>query len=80
MQDWDWQLLLAVLAVVVAAFVLIRRAITWVRGDPTADCSSGACGTCPAGDRSQQTGKRLRPTFVPLDPLETRDEENAKQE
>ncbi len=71
MHIWNWQLTVALLSVAAAVFVLVRRATRLFGGQRAGRCG---CGTCPSADSSPGTGKRK--PFVPVDSLETPDEES----
>ena len=71
MPKFDWQLIVALLAVAGAGSFLIRRGLKLFRAGRKAGGACGSCGSCTAGP----SAARGRPTaFVPLERLTPDDE------
>ena len=63
---FDWQLVVAILAIAGAAGFLIRRGLRLVRAGKGAGGACGTCGSCP----TESDGAVSRSTaFVPLESL-----------
>ena len=65
MPTFDWQLILALAAVIGAAAFLVVRGLRLVRGGKKPACSS--CGSCPTAPADQAASHSAG--FVPLDSL-----------
>ena len=66
MPIFDWQLIVALLAVVAAAWFLIRRGLKLLRTGKKSDPSCGSCGSCAAAPNAPATPSDA---FVPLEAL-----------
>ena len=66
MSGIDWQTGTALLCVVLAATVLLRRAVRLLWGGSVTGCGAGGCHNCPAADAGDQASRVL----VPLEPLQ----------
>jgi Na+-translocating ferredoxin:NAD+ oxidoreductase RNF subunit RnfB len=59
MGDLDWQVVVALVAVAVAALSLGRRVRRLVKGKQGGACGTSGCGSCSANVASQQNGREL---------------------
>jgi hypothetical protein len=71
MPTFDWQLIVALLAMASAACVLIRRAMKLFRAGKKAGSACGSCGSCAAGPIVAD-GTPME--FIPLEKLAPIDE------
>ena len=67
MPTFDWQLIVALLAVAAAASFLVRRALSLLQ---SGDKAGGACGSC--GSCSTKTSAGSPTPFIPLESLSLR--------
>ena len=66
MADWDWQLPVAILCVVFAALILVRRGIGLWKGKSSCGGSDG-CSSCSTPPATQQNTREK--AFVSLESL-----------
>jgi len=59
MGNVEWQLVIALLAVGVAALSLGRRIYRLVKGNKDGACGTSGCGSCSANSAPQQAGREL---------------------
>jgi|GEM_PF-3038722 len=71
MSDIDWQTAVALLCVLLAATILVRRAVRLFRNDSPVGCGAGGCSDCPSSSPAAEASKTLvsLETFQPPGPV-----------
>jgi hypothetical protein len=72
MPNFDWQLIVALLAVAAAGLFLIRRALRLLQSSRESGRACGSCGACPTGSPSSAAAPS---SFVPLETLSRRSDD-----
>jgi hypothetical protein len=72
MPNFDWQLVVALLAVAAAAAFLIRRALNLLQSGGKAGGACGTCGACPTALKSSTDASG---SFIPLETLSRRSDD-----
>jgi hypothetical protein len=74
MPNFDWQLIVALLAVAAAAAFLVRRALSLLQSGGKAGGACGTCGACPSGTKSSTHASE---SFIPLESLSLKSDDGA---
>jgi hypothetical protein len=72
MPNFDWQLIVALLAVAAAAAFLVRRALRLLQSGRQPGHACGSCGVCPTDSPSSAAAPS---SFVPLETLSRRSDD-----
>ncbi len=68
MPEMDWQTLVVLPIIVIAAAILVRSTCRFFAGEKVGGCGS-ECGACPASDKSDTDGLQQK-AFVSIDVLD----------
>jgi hypothetical protein len=72
MPNFDWQLIVALVAVAAAAMFLIRRALRLLQSGGKAGGACGTCGACPTAVKPSTDSSA---SFIPLESLTLKSDE-----
>lgn len=74
MPTFDWQLIVALLALTGAVWFLVRRGLKLFRTGPKGGGACGSCGSCAASPPAAGSP----PAFVPLESLAVQNEKSPR--